>query len=114
MHSEPPEGIDSAAWLPLVLTVNGLVVLAPPPPYVVVHVVPTFGTEGTNRAQLAPDTTPALMATRSSVLPAPPVQYMGNVHTPAGGGCPGRAGTTQGVWTPPGGVVSGQAARSSH
>ena len=66
-----------------------------------VHVVPTFGTEGTKSAQLAPDTTPALMVTVSTVLPVPPVQYMVKVHTPAVIVCAGRAVHAQVVMTPP-------------
>ena len=63
--------------------------------------MPALGTEGTNRAQLEPETTPALMVTVSSVLPVPPVQYMVNVHTPAVIVCAGRAVHAQVVMTPP-------------
>src|SRR5712692_10856577 len=87
---EPPAGITSAAWLALVWTVNGLVVLVPLFPNVVVQVVPPLGTVATKPAQLAPATTPALTVTVSRVLPVPPVQFIVNDQKPELIVCAGR------------------------
>jgi hypothetical protein len=73
-----------------VLTVNGLVVLAPLFPNVVVQVLPTFGMMARKPAQLPAATTPTLTATVSRVKPDPPVQYMVKDHTPALTVCAGR------------------------
>src|SRR5260370_33458193 len=70
-------------WLALVLTVTGLVRLAPDDPYVVDQVVPAFGMSATKTAQLDVGEMPALTVTVSMVLPLPPVQYIVKVHTPA-------------------------------
>ncbi len=88
-HREPPGGITRGNWLALVLTVNGLVVLTPLLPNVVVH-VPTLGIVATKPAQLAPTTAPAVTVTVSFVVPEPPVQYMVKDHTPALTVCEGR------------------------
>jgi hypothetical protein len=75
--------MTSASWLALVLTVSGLVKLAPDDPKVVDHVEPTFGIVATNGAQLAVAETPAITVTVSLVAPVPPVQYIVKVQTPA-------------------------------
>src|SRR5437879_5425780 len=59
-HSDPPAGMTRGSWLALVLTVKGLVVLAPDDPNVVVHVLGGLGTVATNPTQLAVAETPAL------------------------------------------------------
>jgi hypothetical protein len=86
-HSDPPGGITSGSWLPLVvpplvLTVKGLVVWVPLGPKVVDHVVPAFGMVATKPAQLAVADTPALTVTELLTLPVPPIQYIVKSQTP--------------------------------
>src|SRR5258708_25983481 len=89
------------SWLALVLTVKGLVVLAPDDPYVVDHVVPGFGIAATNAAQLDVADIPALTVTVSMVLPFPPPQYKVKVQTPPATVCAGRLVKPQTEVTPP-------------
>src|ERR1700686_2932740 len=73
----------------LVETVKGLVVLALPGPYVVVHVVSAFGMVATNPAHDAPAATPALITTVLMLLPFG-AQYIVNDQMPAATVCAGR------------------------
>ena len=83
------------------LTVNGLVVLAPDDPKVVDQVVPAFGMVATKPAQVAVAETPAVTVTVSLVAPEPPVQYIVKVQTPAVTVCAGRFVNPQVDVTPP-------------
>src|SRR5260370_28055509 len=100
-HSDPPGVITIGSWLPLVLTVKGLVVLAPFAPYVVDHVLPAFGIVATKPAQLDVSETPAATVTVSLVRPDPPGQYIVKIQTPAATGCVERLPNVQGVSPPP-------------
>jgi hypothetical protein len=80
---DPPAGIETEAWLALVLTVKGLVVFAPVVPKVVIQVVPRFGIVVTTPAQLAVGETPAATVTVSLMLPDPSFQYMVKLQIPA-------------------------------
>jgi hypothetical protein len=73
-----PAGTTSV-WLALVLTVNGLVVLAPLFPNVVVQVAPPFGIDAT---QVPAEIRPTLRVTVSLNVPLPPFQYMVNDQVP--------------------------------
>jgi hypothetical protein len=100
-QSEPFAGITSGSWLALVLTVTGLVVLAPVAPKVVDHVVPAFGIVATNATQLDVGEIPAVTVTVSLKLPVPPVQFIVKLHAPAATVCRGRFENAHVVVVPP-------------
>src|SRR6266851_1772349 len=82
-HNDPPGGITSGSWLPLVFTVNGLVGFAVPDPKVIVHVVPATGMVARKPAQLAVTDAPAAMVTVLLAFPGPSTQLKMKDQTPA-------------------------------
>src|SRR5207245_10412874 len=100
-HSDPPGGMTIGSWLALVVTVNGLVRLAPDEPYVSVHVLTPLGTVATNPVQLEVSEMPALSVTVSLVFPLPPVQYIVKLQVPAATVWAGRLVKPKTVATPP-------------
>jgi hypothetical protein len=89
------------SWLELVVTVNGLVRLAPDEPYVAVQVLSPLGTVARNPMQLEVSEMPALSVMVSLVFPLPPVQFKVKLHVPPATVWAGRFVNPKTVVTPP-------------